>query len=128
MPYLNSDDGTHDNPKLDALSDGAYRLWDAARHYAAKHLTDGRVPARKVARLTPTYRPHLLAELLDARVLHEGGEGCGTAHCVKGEAGEYVVHDYLEWNKPASWWEAKRKRDADRQAKWREENGRGTTP
>ena len=121
MPYLNSDDGTHDNPKVDALTDGAYRLWDAARHYAAKHLTDGRVPERKVARLTPNYRQQQLAELLDADMLHHGGEGCGTETCVKGEAGEFVVHDYLEWNKPASWWTAKRRRDAERQAQWRDQ-------
>lgn len=128
MPYLQSDDGTHDNPKLDAVTDGAYRLWDAARHYAAKHLTDGRVPERKIARLTPTYKPALLVELLDGGLFHHGGEGCGTAQCVKGEAGEYVVHDYLEWNRSAEWWTAKRQRDAERQAKWREEKGKGGTP
>lgn len=127
MPYLMSDDGTHDNPKLDALTDGAYRLWDAARHYAAKHLTDGRVPVRKVARLTPNYRQQQLAELLDARLLHEGGEGCGTEHCVKGESGEYVVHDFLEWNRPAAWWTEKRRKDAERQAEWRANRKGGTS-
>lgn len=127
MPYLQSDDGFPENPKVDALSDGAYRLYDAGRHYAAKHLTDGRVPARKVARLTPNYRPAHLDELLAADLFHHGGEGCGTDHCVKGEAGEVVVHDYLEWNRSAAWWTAKRQKDAERQAEWREKNKGATS-
>jgi hypothetical protein len=119
MPYLMSDDGFPEHPKVDALSDGAYRLHDAGRHYAAKNLTDGNMPARKVARLTPHYKASHLAELLDSGVWHRGGEGCSTEHCVKGEPGDYVVHDYLQWNKPAAWWEEKRRAEAERQAEWR---------
>lgn len=128
MPYLNSDDAFPENPKVDALSDGAYRLYDAGRHYAARHLTDGRVPVPKVTRLTPHYKPAHLTELVRAELWHKGGEGCGTDECVKGEPGEYVVHDYLQWNKPASWWTARRRADADRQAAWREQKtGKVTT-
>lgn len=127
MAYLNSDDGFPDHPKVDALSNAAYRLHDAGRHYAAKNLTDGVIPGHRIPRLSRAYKPSVLRELVKAEIWHEGGEGCGTETCVKGEAGEYVVHDYLQWNKPRSWWETKRKRDAERQAEWRRENGKETT-
>ena len=113
MPYLMSDDGFPDHPKVEALSDCAYRLHDAGRHYAARHTTDGAIPKYRVPRLTRTYRASALRELLDSRMWHEGGEGCGTKTCIKGEAGEYDVHDYLQWNKSASWWKTKRKKDAE---------------
>ncbi len=119
MPYLNSDDGFPDHPKVDALSDAAYRLHDAGRHYVAKNLTDGAIPGHRVPRLSRAYKPVVLRELLTGGVWHEGGEGCGTETCVKGEVGEYVVHDYLQWNKPRTWWLAKREKDARRKAEWR---------
>ena len=91
MAYLNSDDGFPEHPKVDALTDGAYRLHDAGRHYCAKNLSDGRLPARNVRRLVPNYRPSQLTELLDGGLWHHGGEGCNTDHSPKGEPGEYVV-------------------------------------
>jgi hypothetical protein len=36
--------------------------------------------------------------------------------------GGFQIHDYLEWNKPRSWWVAKRERDAKRKAEWREKH------
>lgn len=122
MPYLNSDDGMPDNPKVDGLSDGAFRLYVSAMHYCARELTNGIVPAHRLPRLTPRYRPAHLRELLDARLAHEGGTGCDTATCVKGEPGAYVVHDFLEWNRSREWWERKRRRTAERVAKWRAEH------
>lgn len=122
MPYLNKDDEFPEHPKIDALSDGAYRLHDSGLHYCAKNLTDGLIPERKVSRLKPEFKPSQLAELIDSDVWHHGGEGCNTEHCPKGEAGTYVVHDYLEWNKSKEWWEQKRRTDAERLANWREKN------
>ena len=119
MPYLNLDDEFTEHPKVDALSDGAFRLQVSGMRYCAKNMTDGRIPARKVPRLTPNYRPAHLAELLAGGLWHKGGEGCGTDDCPTGKAGEYVVHDYLEWNKPRVWWEKRRRDEADRKADWR---------
>jgi hypothetical protein len=36
MPYLNLDDGFPEHEKVDALSDGAYRLWTSALAYCAR--------------------------------------------------------------------------------------------
>jgi hypothetical protein len=125
MPYLNTDDGFPEHEKVDVLSDGAFRLHVAAMHFCAKHLTDGLVPVRRVSRLKPDYKRGQLGELLDGELWHKGGEGCGDEHCPKGARGFYVVHDYLEWNKSKAWWESKRRAEADRIAKWRQEKREG---
>jgi hypothetical protein len=119
MPYLMTDDGFPDHEKVDALSDGAFRLHVAGMHYCASKLTDGAIPTYRVDRLKPAYKPSQLNELLRGRLWHKGGEGCGSETCPIGEAGTYVVHDYLEWNKPASWWEDRRKAEAERKADYR---------
>lgn len=61
--WVRFDDQTPDDPDIDALSDGAFRLWFAAICYASGQGTDGRLPARIAPRLTPNYRPSHLKEL-----------------------------------------------------------------
>lgn len=107
MPYLNIDDNFADHPKIEGLSDGAFRLHVAAMCYAAKFLTDGAIPAVRVARLAPRYRPALLKELLKAGLWVEHDQ-------------DYRIHDYLQWNKPRSWWQKERAAAAERQRKHRE--------
>lgn len=106
MPYLNMDDNFADHPKVDALSDGAFRLHVAGLLYCARHTTDGIIPAHRVARLTRTYKPTQLAELLRS--------GIWLKH-----PSHYEVHDYLDWNKSSAWWAEKRSADAARQAEYR---------
>lgn len=106
MPYLNLDDDYPDHRKIDALSDGAFRLHTAALCYCAKNLTDGVVDGHRVNRLTRTYKASLVAELTDAGLWIEHTDG-------------FEVHDFLDWNKPRSWWLDKREKDAKRKAEWR---------
>lgn len=105
MPYLNLDDEFADHPKVDALSDGAFRLHVSGLCYAAKNLTDGLIECRRVPRLMPEYRPALLKELTDAGMWHAHKDG-------------YEIHDYLDWNKSREWWEAERARKAKNKADW----------
>lgn len=118
MPYLNTDDGFPEHPKVDALSDGAFRLHVAGMHYCAKNLSDGSVPSRRVDRLKPEYKKGHLDELLEGGLWHRGGEGCDTEFCPTGKRGEFVVHDYLQWNKSREWWEGERARKAKNKADW----------
>ena len=122
MPYLNVDDRYPEHPKIDALTDGAFRLHVALMAYCARERSDALVPRRKIPRLTPNYRPAHLTELLEAGAVHQ--DGCGTPECPSGKPGHLVVHDYLEWNKSRQWWDDKREADAKRLAKWREEQAR----
>ncbi len=116
MPYLNLDDNFPDHPKVDQLSDGAFRLHVSGMCYAAKHLTNGVILAERVPRLVPRFRPAHLAELTHA-------DTAAGVHAIWRQVGDtYEIHDYLDWNKSREWWETKRQRDAERLAKWRAAN------
>lgn len=106
MPYLNLDDGFADHPKVDALSDGAFRLHVAGLNYCARKLTDGVVEKNRVHRLMPVYKPSYLKELIDAEMWRRHPEG-------------YELHDYLDWNKSREWWEKRRADETARKADYR---------
>jgi hypothetical protein len=106
MPYLNLDDGFADHEKVDALTDGAFRLHVSGMNYCARKLTDGVVPKHRVHRLMPTYKPAYLRELIDAEMWLKHPEG-------------YEIHDYLDWNKPRAWWEERREAETTRKAEYR---------
>ena len=121
MPYLNLDDNFADHPKVEELSDAAYRLHTASMLYCAKFTTDGYITPRQASK-RPAFKASVLAELIKSGIWHERGQGCGTKHCPGGRDDAYLIHDYLQWNKSAEWWTNKRRKDADRIAKWRAEN------
>lgn len=108
MPYLNLDDGFAEHEKVDALSDGAFRLHVSGMNYCARKLTDGIVPKHRVHRLVPTYRPGYLAELM------RGPKPMWLPHL-----DGYEIHDYLEWNKSCEWWTKRREDEAKRKADYR---------
>lgn len=120
MPYLMLDDNYPHHRKVEELSDKAFRLHVSAMAESARHLLDGYLNPRRLAKLDG-YRPTTVRELLDADLLHEPGKGCGSKNCPDGRDGEYLLHDYLAWNKSREWWTQKRANDADRQAQWRAE-------
>jgi hypothetical protein len=136
MPYLNIDDGMDEHPKVDALSDAAFRLYVSGKLYCARKLTDGFIPHAKAKRLTVTGNDAIAAELVRAGLWHDLGEGCNRPECIEertchrnGRAGHYIVHDYLQWNHSKHWWESRRKDDAERKKKWRaERRAEGVTP
>lgn len=136
MPYLNIDDGMDEHPKVDALSDAAFRLYVSSKLYCARKLTDGFIAHAKAKRLTVTGNDAIAAELVRAGLWHDLGEGCNNPECVKertchrdGRTGHYIVHDYLQWNHSKHWWESRRKEDAERKKKWRaERRAGGVTP
>lgn len=122
MPYLNVDDGMDEHPKVEALSDGAFRLHVRAMLYCARKGTDGYVSRAKAKELgSDALAAELtrVAPLAKSPTWHDLGQGCGTSTCPAGVKGYYVIHDYLEWNHSAHWWEKKRKEDAERLRKWR---------
>lgn len=111
MPYLNLDDKFAEHPKVDKLSDAAFRLHVSGLLYCAAHTTDGRMTEDRPARLVRKLKPAALAELLEDGIWETTEDG-------------YEIRDYLQWNKSKAWWDAKRKKDAERQAQWRAEHGK----
>lgn len=88
MPWLNMDENFPEHPKVDGLSDSAFRLHVSGMCYAARHLTDGLIPADKVQRLVPRFRRAAVEELVSKGVWY-WHESIQT----------YEVHDYLDWNR-----------------------------
>ena len=133
MPYLNIDDGMPDHPKIEALSDAAFRLHVTAMAYCAQKKTDGLVPRNKARRMTDSATDGVAMELVRAGVWHDIGAGCTCAQSIEdrtcrgdGVAGHYIVHDYLQWNHSRAWWEKRRRDQAERKKKWlaRQNGGR----
>src|SRR4051812_734823 len=115
MPYLNIDDGMDEHPKVDTLTDAAFRMHIAGMLYAARRGTDGAIPRAKARRLSDTASDAVAAELVRADVWHDLGDGCTDSKtCLAGIPGHYILHDYLQWNHSADWWE---QRSEDQAAK-----------
>lgn len=114
--WVRFNDNTPNDPEIDALSDGAFRLWFSAICFAQQELTDGWVPARMIRRLTPNYKPPHLKELLapsdnpSGPILTPHNDG-------------YLIRNFGKYNKTRDHWTKKRAADAERMAKWRAERG-----
>lgn len=104
--WVKLDDSLPDNPKVEELSDGAFRLYISALCHAQRHLTDGHIRASRASRLVPRFKQAYVDELVAANLWLLNGTG-------------YLIHDFKEWNKTRSHWEKRRRDDAERKAKWR---------
>lgn len=86
MTWVNLDDQFPEHPKIDKLSDAAFRLHVAAICYANRHLTDGYLDAARIPRLVPKHQKRFVTELVNADLWETVDGG-------------YQIHDYLDWNK-----------------------------
>jgi hypothetical protein len=129
MPYLNIDDGMDEHPKVEGISDAAFRMHVSAMLYSARRGTDGAVPRAKARRLSDTASDAVAGELVRAGVWHDLGEGCdGSKTCLPAVSGHYILHDFLQWNHSADWWEQRSEDQAAKGSKamhrrWHERRG-----
>ena len=112
MPWVKIDDDLPDNPKVDRLSDGAFRLYIYSLCHAQKHMTDGKIIASRAPRLMHGFRRKYLTELLEAGLW----ESCNGS-------GDYLIHDFVEFNRTRDYWEKRRVAEAQRLADWRARKG-----
>ena len=118
MPYLNLDDNYPDHPKIEALSDAAYRLHGSAMFYAARFRLNGYLTAGQLkARLR--WSKSTEAELIDGDLMHTPGSTCESKHCPPDDGRRYRLHDFFQWNKSREWWDEEREKAAKRKAKWK---------
>ena len=113
--WVRLDDQAPNDEDIDALSDGAFRLWISAMCYAQAEQTDGYVTLQKLRRLVPNYKASQLRELT-APSLRPGKPPI----FVQLDDG-ITIRNFTKYNRTRDYWEAKRRRDADRIAKWRSE-------
>jgi len=91
MPWIRLSDNYMDDEKIDALSDGAFRLWHAGLAYCRRNQTDGVIPftiMRRLSGFTKSRERELATKLRD------GVEPLWHLIPALG----YRMHNYLEWN------------------------------
>lgn len=99
MTWFKVSDDVWSHPKTNSVSHSAMGGWVMAASWAAKHLTNGRIPGRMVAKLG--LKKRAVNELVEAGLWRADGA-------------DFVFHDWLEYNKDAEEIKAKRARDRER--------------
>lgn len=106
MAWVRLDDAFPDNPKVVRAGDAAAWLFVCGLTWCNRQRTDGRIPQAQVPKLTGHGQPRKLARALVAEDLwHEPGHDCDR--CEPCPEGEYLVHDYLQYQPSRAEIEAK---------------------
>ncbi|WP_052069773.1 hypothetical protein [Streptacidiphilus albus] len=114
MPWFAVDDGFDNHPKIRKAGNAAAGLFCRLGAYAARHTTEGHVPG-PVARDYGT--PAQFRKLAGLGMLHVRGHEC--PRCEQPEAGDWVIHDYLLYNRSKDEVEQAREAGAERQRRRR---------
>ncbi len=104
--WVKLDDAMPDDPDVDSLSDGAFRLYVAGICYCGRYLTDGYIDADRIPRLVRRYRAAYVTELLN--------RGLWLDHL----PGGYIVRNFTKWNKTREHWKKEAEKAAVRKATW----------
>jgi hypothetical protein len=116
MPWFAIDDGFDTHPKVRKAGNAAAGLFCRLGAHCTKHLTEGLVDG-VTARSYGTAAQ--LRKLVDVGMLHADGHGC--QRCQQPEAGGYVLHDFLDYNRSRKQIETARENGRKRQNKGREQ-------
>jgi hypothetical protein len=116
MAWARLDDSFFDHPKIECLSDRAFRAYIGGICLANRYLTDGLLTERQMLKLA---RKQIRKELIDSG-LWEPVDACNETAGVR-------IHDFAEYNRTAEEVKAERQRNAERQKRWREERRNGVT-
>lgn len=92
-----------DDPAVDGLSDGAFRLYVAALCHCQEHLTDGYVSADRVGRLMPRFKPSYVDELVSRGLWADDLPG------------GYTVRNFTAYQRDREYWLKEREKAAERQ-------------
>jgi hypothetical protein len=110
VTWLHVDDAMPEHPKIQGLSDAAFRLHIRGLAYCARLLTDGHVPEKVALQMLPTRSRRALDQLVTDQIWHR-------------ENGGFEIHDYLDYNPSREHVLAKRKARSEagkrgNQARW----------
>jgi hypothetical protein len=111
MPWFRLDDAFDTHPKVLAAGNEAIGLFIRCGTYAARNLTDGHVPTSVVTLYGDT---DLAARLVAVGLWHRVRTG-------------WTIHDYLAYNPSRQDVEENRKKNAERQNRWRERQSNAVT-
>lgn len=114
MAWFALDDGFDTHPKVRKAGNAAVGLFVRLGVHATRHLTEGHLDGDIVRRYgtEPNVR-----KLIAVGMLHGSGHAC--PRCPQPAEGDYVIHDYLDYNKSRAQIEAAREAARKRQQKGR---------
>jgi hypothetical protein len=110
MAWARLDDGFFDHPKVEGLSNAAFRAYVGGLCLCNRHLTDGVLTRKQVAKLASA---KVRGDLVTAKLWD------------KRDDGGVDVHDFDDYNRDAETVKAERKRNAERQKRWKEKQRLG---
>lgn len=115
MAWFALDDGFDTHPKVRKAGNAAVGLFVRLGVHATRHLTEGHLDGDIVRRYgtEPNVR-----KLITVGMLHGSGHAC--PRCPQPAEGDYVIHDYLDYNKSRAQIEGAREAARKRQQKGRE--------
>ena len=117
MPWVKLDDRFPSHRKIALLSDRAFRLHVSAICWCAENLTDGRIAERELP---------LVAKVRGIKATAQQLEDAGLWDRIEGG---WEIHDYLDYNPSRDQVLAERKRNAERQERFRQRrNGKPVPP
>lgn len=117
MPWVKLDDRFPSHRKIALLSDRAFRLHISAICWCSENLTDGRISDREL-----TLVAHIRGLKATAKQLEDAGLWDRTDD-------GWIVHDFLDYNPSREQVLAERKKNAERQERFRRrKNGKPTPP
>ena len=106
--WVKFDDQMPDDPDVDRLSHGAFRLYVSAICYSQRYLTDGFVARARVPRLVPGFEKSYIGELVAV--------GLFSDQLPDG----YVIRNFEKWNKTRAHWKGEQEKAAERKARYKE--------
>lgn len=113
MTWAQKDDGSWSDPRLCALSDRAYRLYDNCWTYSADKLTDGRITPDEVVRVAAMFG------LTSPKDLAKAIEELLTWKVWTQNSPTYVMDGWLAQNRSKKKVLRSRELNAQKQARWR---------
>ncbi|NED75322.1 hypothetical protein G3I51_23965 [Streptomyces sp. SID9944] len=117
MPWVKLEDRFPSHRKVALLSDRAFRLHVSAICWSAENLTDGRISDRELPHVA-----HIRGIKATAKQLEDAGLWDRTDD-------GWLIHDYLDYNPSREQVVADRKKNAERQERFRRrKNGKPTPP
>lgn len=117
MPWVKLDDRFPSHRKIALLSDRAFRLHVSAICWCSENLTDGRITDRELQHVA-----HIRGLKATAKQLEDAGLWDRTDD-------GWIVHDFLDYNPSREQVQAERKKNAERQERFRRrKNGKPTPP
>ena len=94
LAYVKVHDLLPEHPKIERLSDAAFRLYISSLCWCGRHTPLGVFPAAAVTQMVKCRRVQpLVRSILGAGLWHDAWHDC--LRCCRAETGEYVIHDFI---------------------------------